>query len=194
MNYKKLVAVTVLPILLAALTPMLFAQDKHVEVGAFFNLDRLNNNSTNFYGLGGRLSILPTPHVALEAELAHDFEQGVTNQSGSSLNASFNRSNLRVTDGLFGVKVHNTGPVRIFGTLKTGFVNFAVSNQTVASGFTSALSGISNGDTRFALYPGAGIELGGGWIGLRLEAGDLMYFANGAHNNLRIAVGPQFRF
>jgi len=45
-----------------------------------------------------------------------------------------------------------------------------------------------------ALYPGAGIEATLGPVGLRLEAGDEIYFNQGAHNNLRITFGPFLRF
>jgi hypothetical protein len=196
MSIRKLAAATILPILLTALTPMLFAQEKKVEVGALFDLTRINNTSQNYYGVGGLLSFLATPHVALEAEFAHDFEQSFSSGNSSTFNTSFNRSGLRITDGLFGFRLQNTGPVRLFGTFKTGFVNFAVTNPGtgVSSGFSGAIGNISNGDTRFAIYPGGGLEFGRGWLGLRLEAGDLMYFANGARNNLRVAVGPEFRF
>jgi len=45
-----------------------------------------------------------------------------------------------------------------------------------------------------ALYPGVGGEAFWGPLGLRLDAGDEIYFANGARNNLRIAFGPTIRF
>ena len=44
------------------------------------------------------------------------------------------------------------------------------------------------------VYPAAGVEAFAGPIGLRLEAGDDVYFHSGAHNNLRVTIGPQFRF
>ena len=51
-----------------------------------------------------------------------------------------------------------------------------------------------NGGANFALYPGAGIEAFAGPIGIRLEAGDDIYFLNGARNNLKVSVGPVIRF
>ena len=33
-----------------------------------------------------------------------------------------------------------------------------------------------------------------GPIGLRVEAGDQMYFNNGTYNNLRVTFGPEIRF
>jgi hypothetical protein len=50
------------------------------------------------------------------------------------------------------------------------------------------------GATYFAVYPGGGIEAFAGPIGLRAEIGDDIYFNSGAHNNLRVTVGPQLRF
>jgi hypothetical protein len=40
----------------------------------------------------------------------------------------------------------------------------------------------------------AGIEAFAGPIGLRAEIGDDIFFNGGAHNNLRVTFGPQFRF
>jgi hypothetical protein len=45
-----------------------------------------------------------------------------------------------------------------------------------------------------AFYPGGGLEGHLGPVGLRLEAGDEMYFNHGAHHNLRMAFGPYIRF
>jgi hypothetical protein len=44
------------------------------------------------------------------------------------------------------------------------------------------------------MYPGGGVEGFWGPIGLRLEAGDEIYFDNGTHNNLKVTFGPAFRF
>jgi len=53
---------------------------------------------------------------------------------------------------------------------------------------------VNNGDTQFALYPGAGVEGFWGPFGMRLEVGDEIYFDNGARNNLKVTVGPVIRF
>jgi hypothetical protein len=45
-----------------------------------------------------------------------------------------------------------------------------------------------------ALFPGAGVEGHLGPIGLRLEAGDEIYFNSGTHHNPRVAFGPFIRF
>jgi hypothetical protein len=54
--------------------------------------------------------------------------------------------------------------------------------------------GIRDSNLNAALYPGAGAEATLGPLGLRLEFGDLVYFNEGAHNNLRITFGPFLRF
>jgi hypothetical protein len=53
---------------------------------------------------------------------------------------------------------------------------------------------VISGDTNAVFYPGGGLEFFKGRIGLRLEAGDAMYFFNGANHNLKVSVGPQIRF
>jgi hypothetical protein len=53
---------------------------------------------------------------------------------------------------------------------------------------------LNGGTTDFAVYPGVGVEAFAGPIGLRLEAGDQVYFDHGGHNNLRASVGLQLRF
>jgi hypothetical protein len=44
------------------------------------------------------------------------------------------------------------------------------------------------------VYPGGGIEAFAGPIGVRAEIGDNIFFNNGVHNNMRVTLGPQFRF
>jgi hypothetical protein len=95
---------------------------------------------------------------------------------------------------LFGPKFQTSGPARFFVTTKVGFVNFSTSTGSIPAGFTGAVNGITEGNTKFAFYPGAGVEGFWGPVGLRLEAGDNIYFDNGARNNFRVTFGPQFRF
>lgn len=187
----KILGVT-LALLIAA--PALFAQwsttYNHAEVGAFVNYTLLHDaGNTNFFGVGGRLGINASPHVALEAEGAYDFQRYV--------NASFNgnfvsvRSGLHMTHFLFGptFKSGGSGPLRIFVTAKGGLINF--SNATC---FACQVNNIPFGDTDAVFYPGGGFELFAGWLGMRFEAGDEIYFSNGAHNNLRATIGPVIRF
>jgi len=61
----------------------------------------------------------------------------------------------------------------------------------------AAISSIENlraNNVTGILYPGAGLEGHIGPVGLRLEAGDEIYFAGGRHHNPRVAFGPFLRF
>ncbi len=60
--------------------------------------------------------------------------------------------------------------------------------------FRAVLGAVGDGNARFASYPGIGLEGFFGPLGLRLEAGDDIYFDNGARNNMRVTFGPTLRF
>jgi len=189
---KKIVMVM---IALLLCVPAILAQDNdynHGEIGVFANYFRLQHAKENFVGIGGRFGFNVHPNVQLEAEMAYDFERNVSTDlplPGGTPN-TFVRSPLRLVHGLFGPKFQvGTGAARVFVTAKGGFLNF--STNRVLSG---QITGIPNGNTDGVFYPGGGFEIFGGPIGLRVEAGDEIYWDNGAHNNLRIAAGPQFRF
>jgi hypothetical protein len=183
---------------LAALPPAI-AQDQsynHVEIGAFADYFRFQQTSpvSNFVGVGGRVAFNLRPSIQLEAEMAYDFQRNFTNVYNNGISSQDVSSNLRTLHGLFGPKLQTgSGAFRLFVTGKVGFDNFTVNNQNAPAGFTSAV-GLNNGTTDFAVYPGGGVEAFAGPIGLRLEAGDEIYFNNGAHNNLKVTFGPQFRF
>jgi hypothetical protein len=70
---------------------------------------------------------------------------------------------------------------------------FSVTNDNATTGFTDS-AGLSSGTTRFAVYPGRGFEAFAAPVGVRAEIGDDISSLNGTHNNLRISLGPQFRF
>jgi hypothetical protein len=189
---KRFAFVVVLGLLIAA--PAAFAQN-HGEIGAYADYVRLTDaNNANFWGLGGRVGVNVAKHAQLEGEISYDFGKAVTTGSLTSGSLSVTRNNLRLLHGLFGFKVGTSGPVRVFVTAKGGFFNTSVSNKSILSGFTGAASSITESNTDGVFYPGGGIEGFLGPIGLRLDVGDLMYFDNGAHNNLRVTFGPQIRF
>jgi hypothetical protein len=185
-------------ILLLFAAPALLAQEHsdHVEVGVFADYFRLSDTSPfrNFVGLGGRAAFNLHPSVQLEAEMAYDFKRNYTRTFTDGVNTELVNTSFRTLHGFFGPKFQTgSGPFRIFVTGKVGFDNFSISNSNATAGFTSAV-GLTNGTTRFAVYPGGGIEAFAGPIGVRAEIGDDIYFDNGAHNNLRVTLGPQFRF
>lgn len=181
--------------------PMLVAQDSdhmdHVELGAFVNYFRLSDPgpTKNFIGLGGRAAFGIRPSIQLEAEMAYDFKRNYTNTlNNGTVTSATVTTGLRTLHGFFGPKFQTgSGAFRAFITGKVGFDNFSVSSQNAPAGFVNSV-GLSDGATYFALYPAAGIEAFAGPIGIRLEIGDDIYFNNGAHNNLRASIGPQFRF
>ena len=137
-----------------------------------------------------------TPNVQLEAEIAYDFKRNFTSTFSNGVNTQLVNTRLRPLTALFGPKFQagTSGPFRAFVTGKLGFVNFSTSNQNASAGFTSALGGVTSGNTQFAVYPGAGVEGFWGPFGLRLDVGDVIYFDGGAQNNLRVTFGPQIRF
>jgi hypothetical protein len=184
--------------LLFAGAPVALAQEHsdHIEVGAFAEWFRFDRTSpvSNFAGLGARAAVNLNSNVQLEAEMGYDFERNFTNVYSDGINTELVNSNFRALHGYFGPKLQTgSGPFRVFLTGKVGFENFAVNNQNPPAGFRSAI-GLDNGMTSFAVYPGGGFEAFAGPIGLRFEAGDDIYFDHGAHNNLRVTFGPQFRF
>jgi len=172
--------------------------EDHAEVGVFADYMRLSQTEPdiNFVGIGGRLAFNVHPNVQLEAEMSYDFARNFTSTFSNGVTTQFVRTDVRPLTALFGPKFQagTSGPARIFVTGKVGFVNFDTANQSVPAGFTSSVGAITTGDTRFALYPGGGVEGFWGPFGVRLEVGDEIYFDNGAKNNLKVTFGPAFRF
>lgn len=172
----------------------------HAEVGIFGDYLRFSpgSNPTNFVGLGARAAFNVHPNVAIEGQLSYAFERSYSSTFQGGGTTTIVRSNVRPITGLFGPKfqVGSSGPFRLFATGKVGFVNFSINNSGVASGstFSSGVAGVGNGGNYLAVYPGGGIEGFAGPIGIRVEAGDEIYFNNGANNNLRLEFGPTFRF
>jgi hypothetical protein len=192
----KKIVLALFAVLVFSAAPAMFAQD-HGEIGVYADYVRLHHaNNTNFWGLGGRVGFNVHSHVQLEAEMSYDFEQSFTNTSTTGGVVTLNRTSLRLLHGMFGPKIQtNAGPVRAFVVLKGGFLNFGVpGGSTTTAGFTNQVGNIVGGDTNGVFYPGGGVEFFAGPIGLRVEAGDMMYFDRGANHNLRLTFGPQIRF
>ena len=178
--------------------PMLMAQEHsdHVEFGAFADWYRMSDPgpTKNFVGIGGRAAFALHPSVQMEAEMAYDFRRNYTDTFTDGVTTTLVHTSSRTLHGFFGPKFQTgSGPVRFFVTGKVGFDNFSIDNQNAPAGFVNQV-GLTNGATYFALYPGGGIEAFAGAIGVRAEVGDDIFFNNGAHNNLRVTFGPQFRF
>jgi hypothetical protein len=197
MKYVYLALVAALCIIPAQLGVAQSLKDDHIEIGVFadyFRLDR-TDPSLNYAGLGGRIGFNVHPNIQLEGEMAYDFDRNYTNTFDNGITTQLVTSKTHILHGLFGPKLQaGTGAFRIFVTGKVGLIDFTTNNESATTGFRSALGAVGNGDAKFAVYPGGGVEGFVGPIGLRLEVGDDIYFDNGARNNLRVTFGPTFRF
>lgn len=175
-----------------------------VELGAYGTYMHFaaTNPAVNFAGLGGRIDFNVARNLGLEAQMDYDFARNYTSTSSSSnsggISTNFVTTGLRPLTGLFGprIQVGTAGPVTAFVTGQVGFIDFSTSNPNAVSGstFNDAVNSVGGSGTHLAVYPGGGLEFNMGFLSLRADAGDEMYLANGAHNNLRITFGPQFRF
>jgi hypothetical protein len=181
------------------LVPLASAQD-HFQAGAYFDYLRLSQTDSNMAGLGGRVGIKVFSHVMLEGEMSYDFKQAFT--EGFSDNSTVPpavtvvNSDLKVLHGLFGPKfVGGHGRIHPFVTVKGGFINFRLDPRPGGvAGFVSSVDNLRANNVSGTLYPAAGLEGHIGPVGLRLEAGDEIYFAGGTHHNVRVAFGPYIRF
>jgi hypothetical protein len=198
---KRLVVLAALVLGFACMAPVAGAQNSgaddrnHGNFGIYFDYTRLGFADLNMFGVGGRVGFNVHPAVAIEGEMAYDFEQSTTETITSGGITNTFRSNLRLIHGLFGPKIQTTkGPVRIFAVLKGGLLNFGVSGPATAGSFANQIGTIRDGDTNGVFYPGGGVEFNAGPIGLRLEAGDEMYWDNGVNHNFKFMGGPQIRF
>jgi len=188
--------VALLLFLASWLVPRAKAQDQF-QVGAYGDYFRLTQTSTNLAGLGGRVGYKMLPYVMFEGEVSYDFDQGFTERCVSTgCTVTVANSNLKVLHGLAGVKfIGGRHAIRPFVTLKGGFINFQLNPKPATfGGFTSSIQNLRSNNVSAVLYPALGAEGHLGPLGLRLEAGDEMYFAGAAHHNVRVAFGPFFRF
>jgi hypothetical protein len=187
---KKLGLFVAVMLLLTLGTPV-FAQE-HVDIGVNADYVNLSRLSQGFWGVGGRVGLGVAPHFALEADMAYDFSQSFSTNNTFGFNDT---AHMHLLHGTFGPKIYtDLGPIRVFALLKGGFIHFAGGPGGNFAGFTGSLADFNSSATNAMFYPGVGIEIGHKVIGLRAEAGDLMYFNNGAVNNLNIRIGPEFTF
>ena len=182
--------------LAAWLVPLASAQDR-IQVGAYGDYFRISQTDTNLAGLGGRAAIKVFPHVMFEGEMSYDFEQAFTEHCLSTgCTVTVANSNLKVLHGLAGPKIiGGHGRLRPFLMVKGGVINFRLDPRPASfTGFVSSVDNLRNNNVSGVLYPGGGFETHLGPFGLRLEAGDEIYFAGGTHHNPRVAIGPFLRF
>ena len=180
-----------------------FAQDRathdRVEAGIFLDYLGISQTSTNNFGLGVRFAYRVYPGVMLEGDFAYDyglnFDEAYRNVANGNISA-IERTSIGVTQGLIGPKVQRSaGHLHPYATLKAGFADFRLSPSLLPySNVASSVVGLRTSNLDAALYPAAGVSATVGPLGLRLEAGDEIYFNRGPHHNLRITFGPILRF
>lgn len=188
--------VALLMFLAGWIVPVASAQDQF-QAGVYADYFRLSQTNTNMAGLGGRVGIKAFSHVMLEGEMSYDFKQAFTERCLSSgCTVTVANSNLKVLHGLAGPKiVAGHGAIRPFVTVKGGIINFRLDPRPASfAGFVSSVDNLRANNVSGVLYPAAGVEGHIGPVGLRLEAGDEIYFAGGTHHNARLAFGPFIRF
>jgi hypothetical protein len=166
--------------------------------GVYFDYTRLQSLPLNLFGVGGRVGINDHKYLAFEGELAYDFGRERTSQvcfgSGCLFGVfSTDLTNTHMLHGLFGPKVQTGGRhVRLFAVAKGGFVHLGSDLKETFNGtpvFTA-----SSSDTHGAFYPGGGVEFLKQRWGVRLEAGDEIFWSGGANHNFKLMAGPVFRF
>ena len=180
----------------------LYAQENdHGEIGVYGDYFRLSAaGNTNYAGVGGRVGFNVAPRVQLEAQMAYDFEQTFSTTTTTALSPTtfvtiVQRSSGTLLHGLFGPKVVlGTEHARLFGTVQGGFLRFGASNGSPGSGFVNSVTNFGDSSTNGALYPGGGAEFYLGPIGIRVDAGDFIYWNAGPHHNLVVKFGPQIKF
>lgn len=193
-SYANKRSFTLLAVVMLAALPLM-AQDRG-EVGAFAELFRLGTitPTTDFVGIGARASKHVHHNVQFEAEVSYDFQHSFLTPFSNGPSIAYVPSRMSVLNFLFGPKFQTNGPIRVFMTLKVGVLDFNVSRTGIPPGFSTVVNRAVNGGTAGAFYPGGGVELFKGPVGLRAEVGDEIYFDNGGNSNLRATIGPQFRF
>lgn len=175
------------------------AAQSRVELGVFLDSLSISQTGTSNFGLGARFGYRVHRCVMLEGEFAYDyglnFDESFRDITTGNI-AAIERTSIGVSHGLIGPTLQPShGHFRPFVTLKAGFIDFRLSPSLLPySTVVSSIFGLRDSNLNFALYPGAGIEASLGPVGLRLEAGNEMYFNRGAHGNLRITFGPIVRF
>lgn len=172
---------------------------KRIEAGLLLDYLSVSPTQTNNLGIGARFGYRIHDNVMMEGELAYDygvnFQETYNNIASGNITAIENTS-IGVTQVLFGPRLQPArGHLRPFVTMKAGLIDFRLSPSLIPySGVASAVLGIRDSNLNAALYPAGGATATLGPLGLRLEFGDLIYFNQGSHNNLRVTFGPILRF
>ena len=168
--------------------------------GVYLDYTRLQDSDSNLFGVGARIGINAHKHFAFEGEFTYDFARESTTTSCFGSGCTFGifevlKSNTHAFHGLFGPKVQTGGRLRLFAEVKGGFVHFGTETiQTVQGNPLFIPVTGSSSETHGALFPGGGVEFLKTRWGVRLEAGDEIFWRASATHNFKLMVGPVFRF
>ena len=168
-----------------------------VDLGIYGDYFRQSQTDVTFTGIGLRAGLHVFPHVRLEGEMAYDFEQTFAEHlTGGLGNLVIVQSPIHVLHGEFGPKVElGHGHIQPFVVAKVGFDKFFINACPASlSCAASQIANIHQSSVNGVFYPGGGLDAHFGPLGVRFDIGDEMYFNNGTHHNLRMALGPYIRF
>ena len=142
--------------------------------------------------MGGRATFNVRPKLAVEAQMSYDFERNYTYVFNDGLSSFATITTVQPLSALFGPKLQygGNGPFRVFATAKAGFIDFTTGYSYPGSPAADS----SRPEKHVTVYPGGGVEMFAGRLGLRVEAGDEIYWNSGTHNNLNVDAGPVIRF
>ncbi|MGC2743046.1 MAG: hypothetical protein WA672_07650, partial [Candidatus Angelobacter sp.] len=79
--------------------------------------------------------------------------------------------------------------------VKGGFVHMAAETTLTEQGNPIFIPvSFSSSETHGTLFPGGGVEFLKQRWGLRVEAGDEIFWSSGTHHNFKLMTGPELRF
>ncbi|HLJ90012.1 MAG TPA: hypothetical protein VKZ53_24600 [Candidatus Angelobacter sp.] len=179
-----------------------FAQ--RFEAGVFGGFGRTDLPGIAKYtaGIGGRVDLPLHKYFRVEMEGGYDFRAPKFDltQVNSTTNASvtLTEARLKAVRANGGLKIQSHGGSYFFFLKGGGDVFMPDVKVKSINGFPPTITLISDQSTSFTkgvFYPGGGISFYAGPIGIRLDVGDEIFWINGdTHNNLRINLGPVFKF
>ena len=168
-----------------------------IELGAFgsFGHFDLPPFPSDTVGVGGRLNIGLSHYLALEGEGSYDFKHPGVQIVSTGVGFNVTQLRLGVVHANGGFKLQTKGG-SYFLFLKGGILNFYpdVRTTTLVGTIQGAIPRSGTSFSEAVFYPGAGIDFHAGILGIRVDAGDEIYWDDGTHHNLRVTFGPTIRF
>ena len=186
-----------LTLVIAGFSSAVFAQ--HVEIGGFgaYETYDQSNFPDHGFGLGGRINFNIHRYLQFEFETGYDFKHPSFRVTNTVTGALLTNTQLGVLHVNSGLKLQSPGG-SFFFFLKGGGNRFDTELTSITVNSVPTVStltqGAQNSYWKGVLYPGVGIGFHAGPLGIRLDAGDEIYWASGARHNLRFTFGPTIRF